>query len=149
MAITAVCEQLSLELESMGKAAAHISPHSLHPTVAATNFLSGRNAEGEMKDVDGAVKKMFVASGDGLMTTADDIIDGLFKGLDDGKHYVIVDNPSDVPTSQQIQMRMGDMVNGQRPRAPEQLGMLLKMADPTAFKKRMETSGAAGLKSKL
>jgi NAD(P)-dependent dehydrogenase (short-subunit alcohol dehydrogenase family) len=50
MAATAVCEQLSHELETMGDAAAHISPRSLHPTVAATNFLSGRNADGEQAD---------------------------------------------------------------------------------------------------
>merc|ERR1712078_827736 len=47
MAATAVCEQLSIELQDMGAKAAHISPHSLHPTVGATNFLTGRGADGQ------------------------------------------------------------------------------------------------------
>ena len=69
-AVTAMCEQLSHELNAMGPAAAHISPHSLHPTIAATGLFGG-GAE---------AARALEASG---VTTAGAIIDGLFRGLDE------------------------------------------------------------------
>ena len=45
LALTAVCEQLSLELQRMGGDAAHVSSHSLHPALAATNFLLAKTLE--------------------------------------------------------------------------------------------------------
>merc|ERR1712176_459596 len=69
-AVTAVCEQLSHELEKLGSRAAHISPHSLHPTVTETPFFGGRDAEGRMTNADGEVRKLLagsdVASADGV-----------------------------------------------------------------------------------
>lgn len=135
MAATAICEQLSIELEGMGAQASHISPHSLHPTVSATNFLTGRGADGE-KTQDGAVISKLSQAG---MSTVDHIVDGLFRGLEDGKHYIIVDHLLDVPTAQQIAMRMQDQMDGSRPRKPEQLAMMLMMTgDQKALKKREE-----------
>jgi NAD(P)-dependent dehydrogenase (short-subunit alcohol dehydrogenase family) len=102
MAATAICEQFSLELEGMGEAAAHISPHSLHPTVAATNFLTSRDDKGLQGKDDQFMSAMAKIG----TTTAEDIIDGLFKGLDENKYYIIVDHETDVPTTDQIKHRM-------------------------------------------
>ena len=77
------------------------------------------------------------------MTTADDIIDGLFAGLDGGKYYIILDHPTDIPTPQQIQMRMEDQMTGGRPRPPQQLGMLIKAMNPDAYTARLEELGQA------
>eukprot|EP00420_Gonyaulax_spinifera_P017343 CAMPEP_0197894570 /NCGR_PEP_ID=MMETSP1439-20131203/35892_1 /TAXON_ID=66791 /ORGANISM="Gonyaulax spinifera, Strain CCMP409" /LENGTH=362 /DNA_ID=CAMNT_0043514933 /DNA_START=39 /DNA_END=1125 /DNA_ORIENTATION=- len=132
MAATAVAEQLSLELQAMGEPAAHISPHSLHPTVAATNFLGMRDADGS-KMMGDDLKEAFLKFG---TSSADDIINGLFKGLDEGKYYIVVDHALDIATSKQIAKRMEDQMAGRRPRKPEQLGMLLMMDDMEAFKER-------------
>jgi len=132
MAATALCEQLALELEALGAAAAHVSPHSLHPTVAGTNFLTSREADGS-KAMDETLKNVMLKQG---ISTAEDIIDGLFRGLDEGKHYIIVDHKLDVPTPQQIARRMEDQMAGRRPRRPEQLGLLLLLEDPAAFRAR-------------
>eukprot|EP01045_Picozoa_sp_COSAG04_P035357 COSAG04_NODE_8128_length_1020_cov_1.014115_2_plen_126_part_01 len=43
MAATALCEHLSIELQNLGDAAAHVSAHSLHPSVGATNFFTSRD----------------------------------------------------------------------------------------------------------
>ena len=76
-AVTAMCEQLSHELDAMGPAAAHISPHSLHPTIAATGLFGG-----------GAkAARALEASG---VTTAGAIIDGLFRGLDEVRGMGVV-----------------------------------------------------------
>ena len=139
MAVTAVCEQFSHELEDMGATAGHISPHSLHPTVAATNFLTVRDDQGKQQG-NGAVRDAMLSTGG---TTADQIIDGLLDGLGRGLHYVIVDHPADVPTTQQIAARAEDQVSGRRPRKPEQLGSLLKLGDPGAFEKRLASLGSA------
>lgn len=37
MAVTAICEQLTIELDDLGARAAHITSRSLHPTIASTN----------------------------------------------------------------------------------------------------------------
>jgi NAD(P)-dependent dehydrogenase (short-subunit alcohol dehydrogenase family) len=139
MACTALCEQLAIELEGMGSQAAHISPHSLHPTVVATNFLTRRGADGT-QNADDAAKKMF---GDAGATTAPELIDGLMQGLDEGKSYIIVDHPMDIPTVEQIQMRTQDQIAGARPRKPEQLGAIIAAADPDAFASRLERLGMA------
>merc|ERR1712060_285260 len=97
-AVTAMCEQFSHELEDMGTKAAHISPHTLHPTVGATNFLTGRKADGQQK-FSGLPLADFAKAG---MTTAEDVIDGLFKGLEEGKSYIVVDHQLDVPTHKQV-----------------------------------------------
>lgn len=140
MALTAMCEQLSIELQDMGPQAAHISPHALFPTVGATNFLTARGADGQRK-ADGSTFLPDLAGAG--MSTAKDIVDGLFQGLDAGKHYVVVDHPSDIPTSHQLPMRMQDQVDGSRPRRPEQLGMMLLMQKNTeALQKRQEQLAA-------
>jgi|AntRauTorckE5430_2_1112549.scaffolds.fasta_scaffold133950_1 hypothetical protein len=77
MAATAVSEQLASELEEMGEAAQHVSPHSLHPTIAATNFFNGRDAKGVASQPTSAFRVGMEAMGG---TTSDDIIDGLFSG---------------------------------------------------------------------
>lgn len=84
------------------------------------------------------------------MATADDIVDALFNGIDEDKYHIIVGHPSDVPTTQQIKMRMNDVVNGNRPTTPEQLGMILKISNPGGFAARLDKMGATvGAKSKL
>jgi hypothetical protein len=120
MACTAVCENLSLELQQMGEVAAHISSHSLHPTVAATNFLTERSDDGTKGAGDTA--KLGIQAVGGF--TANDIIDGLFSGLSAGKYYIVVDHPDDTPSGLQIQARADDMISGARPRRPEQLASL-------------------------
>ena len=37
---------------------------------------------------------------------APDIVDGLMKGLDAGKHYIVVSHPEDPPYEDQIKRRM-------------------------------------------
>ena len=59
MAATAVAEQFAIELSGMGAKAAHISPHSLHPTVAATGFLNARDADGAKSAGDGFMVCLF------------------------------------------------------------------------------------------
>lgn len=120
-AVTAMCEQLACELLGMGPKAAHISPRTLHPTVVATNFHKARGADATMRGDDG-VKDWL---GQKKAFTAVDIVDGLFKGLNEGKHYIIVDHPHDIPTAQQLAMRLEDQMTGRRPRPAEQLGSLL------------------------
>jgi len=135
MAATALCEQLSLELESMGSKAAHISPHSLHPTVAGTGFLQARDADGS-KSWPTELKDYLLKKG---ISSAASIVDGLFRGLDDGRAYIIVDHELDVPTTKQIARRMEDQMLGRRPTPPEQLGFMFLMAgDAQGFKKRRE-----------
>mmetsp|Transcript_104467 Transcript_104467/g.322305 ORF Transcript_104467/g.322305 Transcript_104467/m.322305 type:complete len:316 (+) Transcript_104467:76-1023(+) len=135
MAVTALCEQLSLELQEMGSKAAHISPHSLHPTVAGTGFLEGRDADGS-KNIPAQVKDFMLEKG---IPTAASIVDGLFRGLDEGRSYIIVDHELDVPSAKQIAVRMEDQMLSRRPTKPEQLGFMLLMAgDLEAFKKRQE-----------
>ena len=47
-------------------------------------------------------------------------------------------------------MRMEDAMNGNRPRTPEQLGMMLKMTNPEGYAARLENMGAAvSAKSRL
>jgi len=135
MAATAMCEQLSHELEDMGSTAAHISSHSLHPTVAGTGFLEGRDADGS-KHIPKELKEFMLKKG---ISTAENIVDGLFSGLDEGKAYIIVDHELDIPTSKQIAQRMEDQMTGRRPRKPEQLGFVMLMAgDREGFKGRMK-----------
>jgi NAD(P)-dependent dehydrogenase (short-subunit alcohol dehydrogenase family) len=81
MAATAVCEQFSLELQQMGSAAEHVSAHSLHPTVAATNFLTARGDDGTQTS--GDTLKNGIAAVGGF--TAEDIISGLFSGLEENR----------------------------------------------------------------
>merc|ERR1719433_667592 len=148
MAATAVAEQLAIELEALGERAAHVSPRSLHPTAAATNFMRMRDADGTPQL--GEEFKMMLAKGG--TSTADDIVDGLFKGLDADKHYIIVDHPLDIPSTEQIAMRLEDQVAGRRPRKPEQLGMMLMLEDAKAFserRKKMAQGGAATMRSSL
>merc|ERR1711971_210525 len=83
-------------------------------TCAETGFYGFRDAEGRMAAADG-------------------VIDGLFDGLDAGKSYIIIDHPTDIPTTQQIEKRMEDQMKGSRPRMPQDLGMTLKLLDPEAM----------------
>jgi hypothetical protein len=164
MAATAVAEQFAIELSGMGAKAAHISPHSLHPTVAATGFLNARDADGAKSAGDGFMVRTISSSSsvcpqlikeylqdlvaDGGMG-ADDIVDGLFTGMDADLYYIIVDDPQDVPTVDQLKMRLEDQITGARPRRPEQLGQLLKLADPASFKARMEGKKKKSLAARL
>ena len=141
MATTAVCEQLAIELEEMGPSAAHVSPHSLHPTVAATNFLNRRTAEGAI-GLTGKDAKPLDDFGRMGVTTAAQLIDGLFDGLQNGDAYIIVDHPADVPTTDQIALRMADQVTQRRPRRAEQLaGVMLMAQDHEGFAARVKRLG--------
>eukprot|EP00912_Choanoflagellata_sp_UC4_P001664 UC4_evm1s1059 len=137
-ATTAVCEQFAIELEDMGEKAAHISPHSLHPTVAATNFLMKRGKDGG-KSTDDEVMKNTIAGIGGFV--ADDIVDALFSGLADGSSYIIVDHPTDVPTKVQIANRMADQMTGKRPRKAAPLGPLLKLSNTKLYEERLMEMG--------
>ena len=90
LAVTAVCEQLSLELQRMGDDAAHVSSHSLHPALAATNFLLAKTLEdGEVvRNASTAARDAYLEHG---ALSADDVIDGLFEGLDAGLSYIRVE----------------------------------------------------------
>ena len=121
MATTAVCEQFAIELEGLGERALHIFPHSLHPTVAATNFMMNSDSEGNAQ-IDASIKEMLLAKGG--TSKADDIVDGLFRGLDAGDYYIIVDGKLDLPTGLQLSNRFADQITQGRPRKPEQLGAL-------------------------
>ena len=90
LAVTAVCEQLSLELQRMGGDAAHVSSHSLHPALAATNFLLAKTLEdGEVvTNASTAARDTYLEHG---ALSADDVIDGLFEGLDAGLSYIRVE----------------------------------------------------------
>eukprot|EP00658_Telonema_sp_P-2_P079719 TRINITY_DN7781_c0_g1_i2.p1 TRINITY_DN7781_c0_g1~~TRINITY_DN7781_c0_g1_i2.p1 ORF type:complete len:361 (+),score=90.64 TRINITY_DN7781_c0_g1_i2:76-1083(+) len=141
MALTAVCEQMAIELNDLGPQASHISPHSLHPTIAATNFMNSRDSDGSM----GSQLPLDLMSKQGVMS-ASQLVDGFFNGLDRGEHYIIVDHPLDVPTKEQIDMRFKDQIEGRRPRRPEQLfGVLLLMRDKDALKARVDRYGQSRL----
>lgn len=142
MAVTAMCEQFNLELQSMKGKAAHISSHSLHPTVSAsTDFLTARGEDGS-KGMGDQLKQTVQSLGG---STTDDIMDGMFRGLDAGKFYIHVDNPLDIPTASQIRLRMEDQAEGTQPRAPEQVGVFLAMTNPKKFELRKQSM----LRSKL
>jgi NAD(P)-dependent dehydrogenase (short-subunit alcohol dehydrogenase family) len=131
-AVTALCEHVAIELEQMGARAAHVHPHSLHPTVAATNFLGVRNAQGEKRvDVDlGALQR-------GGITTAADVVDGLVAGLERDDSYIVVDHPLDVPTNDQLATRLVDVAARTRPRMPQLLfGSLMLQGDQAAVENR-------------
>ena len=86
MAATAVCEQYAIELSEMGDKAKHIVPHSLHPTAAATNFMTRRTADGNKTT--GDEFKNFIKGNGG--STAIDIVGGLFNGLVGGEYYILL-----------------------------------------------------------
>lgn len=151
MAATALCEQFAIELEEMGSAAAHISPHSLHPTVVATNFLSKRSEDGA-KELEGAqLTKFLQAVGSKGMSTAPQIVDELFARLDRGEHYIIIDNPMDVPTVKSAAARAADVISRGRPQRPAQLyGTMMMMRDQAGMKHRQdEKAGVGSVQSKL
>ena len=68
--------------------------------------------------------------------TAEFILDGLFSCLEEDRYYCVVDHPTDIPTVTQLEMRMQDQITGRRPRAPEQLGSVLKVMDLEKYKAR-------------
>lgn len=151
MATTAVCEQFAIELEEMGSAAAHISPHSLHPTVVATNFLSKR-AEDGAKELEGANLNRFLQTmGSRSMSTAPQIVDEFFARLDRGEHYIIIDHPMDAPAIKSAAARMADVISRGRPRRPPQLfGALMMMKDKAGMQHRQnEKAGVGTALSKL
>ena len=135
-ACTALCEQLVIELDTM-PAASHISAHSLHPTIAATNFLAGRDASGNKSFGDGR-RKAAAKSG---MESTEFIVDGLFRGLEDGRRYIIVDGTTDIPSVDQMAHRFVDQVSSGKPRTPKQLGAVLRLMDDGSFKKRLAELG--------
>jgi len=146
MAVTAMAEQLSLELEGMGQAAAHVSPHVLFPSVAGTSFFQMRGADGVPTAGEG-FKSGLVKLG---VFTAEAVVDGLVRGLEQGRHYIVLDHELDVPTATQIAKRMEDQMEGRRPRRPEQVGVILAMQDPKAAERRRASlAGVAPARSRL
>merc|ERR1712113_889810 len=123
---------LSLELDSMGRKAAHISPHILCPSVAGSNFLRLRGPDGSM-GLDARLTDMLKKAG---TLTPEDVADGLAAGLAEDKHYIVLDHALDIPSTGQITTRLEDQVQGRRPRRPEQLGMMLALHDREAFAER-------------
>ena len=140
MAATAVCEQYAIELSEMGDKAKHIVPHSLHPTAAATNFMTRRTADGNKTT--GDEFKNFIKGNGG--STAIDIVDGLFNGLAGGEYYIIVDNPNDVPTRKQIENRMADQIKNMKPRKAEQIASIMNRPVETNTLVKATTSGCMG-----
>lgn len=136
MAVTAMCEQFNLELQGMKGKAAHVSSHSLHPTVSGTDFLTARGEDASKGPMGDMLKQAAQAAG---ASTAEDIIEGMFKGLDQGKFYIHVDHKFDVPTASQIRLRMEDQAEGGRPRAPEQVAIMLALSSPKKFEARKES----------
>eukprot|EP00932_Pfiesteria_piscicida_P014713 SRR837773.26565.p3 GENE.SRR837773.26565~~SRR837773.26565.p3 ORF type:complete len:151 (-),score=75.78 SRR837773.26565:67-477(-) len=130
-----MCEQFNIELQGMKDKAAHISSHSLHPTVSGTDFLTARG-EDASKGMGDMLKQSAINVG---ASTAADVMDGMFRGLDEGKFYIHVDHAFDVPTASQIRMRMEDQAEGGRPRAPEQLAVFLAMTSPKKFETRKQS----------
>ena len=63
MATTAICEELSIELEGMGEKAAHISAHSLHPTIAVTNIMKARDPDTGRMTLDDTEKNLMESVG--------------------------------------------------------------------------------------
>eukprot|EP00037_Helgoeca_nana_P036881 m.13443 g.13443 ORF g.13443 m.13443 type:complete len:312 (+) comp8123_c0_seq1:81-1016(+) len=123
MAVTGMCEQLAIELEERGPAAAHISPRSLHPTIATTNIFNDEVLRAELERVGSA--------------DADYIVNGLFQGMDAGSHYIIVDDVTDVPSEIQIAARADDQRTGRRPSRPEKLGSMLALTEPEKLRARL------------
>mmetsp|Transcript_81044 Transcript_81044/g.177958 ORF Transcript_81044/g.177958 Transcript_81044/m.177958 type:complete len:328 (+) Transcript_81044:66-1049(+) len=139
-ACTAMCEQLALELEGMGEKAAHISPHILMPTVCGTGFLNCREPDGKKALDDRLKTSLLKAGGFG----ASEIAEGLFAGLDAGQFYVIVDHPLDIPSIDQVKLRLEDQMKQQRPRMPDNLAMMLNMKDPPSFRRRKDEAARVG-----
>lgn len=122
MACTAVAEQLSLELDGMGSKAAHVTVHLLSPSPTNTGFFNAREADGK-KSTGDAFKDKLAKGG---ASTPEDVVEGLLRGLRDGKFYVVLDHELDIPTSEQVALRMEDQMSGGKPRRPEQIGLFLR-----------------------
>ena len=129
MAATALCEHLSIELQNLGDAAAHVSAHSLHPSVGATNFFTSRDESGEQ--VDDRTMLTNLRKSDGALTPVS-LVDGLMKGLDDGKFYITVDGARDVPTAQQIMARAEQQAQGLQPKQAHPFGVFNEIAEAAA-----------------
>lgn len=71
---------------------------------------------------------------------ADYIVSGLFRGMDSGTHYIVVDHHSDIPTELQIARRAEDQRTGRRPHRPEPLGSILAVVDPDKYSQRLEAN---------
>merc|ERR1712032_1058293 len=78
LAATGLAEHFSMELEEAGKQAAHISAHSLHPSIVGTSFHQNRGEDGTMTS-GSMMQKAFVNAG---TLNAVQVIDALFAGLD-------------------------------------------------------------------
>ena len=136
MAATALCEHLSIELQNLGDAAAHVSAHSLHPSVGATNFFTSRDESGEQVTSSRDVKKSRtmltnLRKSDGALTPVT-LVNGLMKGLDDGKFYITVDGANDVPTAQQIMARAEQQAQGLQPKQARPFGVFNEIAEAAA-----------------
>ena len=107
MACTAICEMAFSELESAGEDAAHISAHSLHPSMAGTNIF-GSSELGKLVAEGGAA-----TGGAGL--SAADVIDSMLLQIVAGRAYLIVDDANDVPAAEQIRGRMQAQMTGLKP----------------------------------
>ena len=126
--------------------------HPLAFNAAATSFFTNRDAQDGSPGADDSRKQALAAAG---ALQASDIVDELFRGLDDGRYYIVADDVSDVPTPLQIERRMREQMEFRRPRAPEFLGRKLQATDPAAFEARMRQAearrkaGAKRMKSNL
>lgn len=123
-----MCEQLAIELQELGEIAGHISPRTLHPTIATTNLIPPDLRTELVKT--GAADPPF-------------IIDQFFKALDSDTHYIIVDHWTDIPTTKQLAERAKDQESGRRPRRPEDLGSMLVFQDPGLYARRIKERRAA------
>jgi short-subunit dehydrogenase len=128
MAVTAIVEQFYLELQTdHAEAAKHVSVHMLHPTAAGTGFFDRKGADGKKQGNqfgDDATNQKVIDAVAAKSMDAVGIVDGLLKGMRDGKFYCVVDAEQDSPTDASIRMRMEDQMSGQAPRRPPTLGLM-------------------------
>ena len=62
-----------------------------------------------------------------------------------GKHYIIVDGETDIPSEEQITRRFEDQITGRRPRVPQPMGSFLRLTgDERAFERRRVELGLDG-----
>lgn len=112
MTCTAICEQMHLELMGIGRKAAHIASHSLHPSLAGTNLFGN-------PEVAEAISSGLGGLSGGL--SASDVIDALFSGIAKNTFYIVVDDAKDKPSRDQVKQRMESQMAGTAPQVPHTL----------------------------
>lgn len=139
MACTSICEMVYHELQLAGEPAAHVATHTLHPSMAGTGIFGGEPTSLAMDPEKEAMMGM-IANGVGDLAgglTAADVIDGLFAAIGEGKFYCVVDDAKDVPTTEQIRLRMEGQIGGSAPATNS------PMASMTALRALMEVEAPA------